>query len=543
MARLKLDPLKVLTLFPPNKPPRPIQVQAVHDICSIYNNPNKEFVLLEQPVGAGKSLVARAFGLALNNNAYYLTLTQQLQEQYTEEFAKDGFVPLMGRAKFPCHIAPTCADGKHAGCKANESGSCAYINAREKALNAPHLVANYHSFWFNVSKTSAQDKERAATQRDLLVIDECHAVEGFLLDQVGLTVKLDKLAAIIGKMLPPLPNETESAQPYFEYIEQQLVPSIENYLKVWGKRGTIDPRTREDLETMLMKCSYVLHKRDDRWVPEREEDQTTHNLKQGFFSLKPLYVQNIAPRMYKLGDFRIFMSGTILDAYTYCSALGLDPARGAIFTYDSPFKVENRLVYAGGLNMSFKQRKEVWPQMAQMVMGALQHHSKEKGLLLCPSNKMLNYIETGDRFVDGGVWKGLPSDLRKRLIRAAGEDRSAEYKRHLLSKEPTVLAASGYWEGANLEGEASRFQIIPQVPRPPWTGQIKARAEADPKWYSWMTFTKMLQGLGRSVRGPDDHAITYVFDGDFIKEVKKGDKGMIPLWVRTSVIDTTKKEK
>ncbi len=541
--RKPLDPKKVLALFPSAKPPRELQVQAITDICAGYNE-GKEFVLVEVPVGGGKSLIARALGMALGNDAYYLTLTQQLQEQYTEEFADDGFTALYGRAKFDCHMGGTCADGKHAGCKANESNSCPYVTAKVNALGAPHTVANYHSYWFNVGQSAGKrsKEDGVSSNRKLIVVDEAHAVEGFLLDQVGLSVKLDKLAAIVGKVLPRLPDDVDSPEPYFKYIEEHIIPTIKNYVETWSRRGVIDPKTRDDLLTLFEKCKYVLSKRDERWIPEREEDRDTGKLKQGFFSLKPLYVQNIAPRMYASGDFKVFMSGTILDAYTYCTALGLDPSKGAIYTYDSPFKRENRLVYAGGMDLSFKKRAEVWPQMAQMVEDALNHHANVKGLLLCPSNKMLDYIENGDRRVDGGAWRGLSPKNRERMVRAAGEDRSASYRWHISNPKPTVLAASGYWEGADLKGDASRFQIIPQVPRPMWSGQIKARAEVDSKWYTWMTFTKMLQGLGRSVRGPEDHAVTYVFDRDFLKEVKRGNNGMIPLWVRSAVVDTTKVE-
>ena len=45
---------------------------------------------------------------------------------------------------------------------------------------------------------------------------------------------------------------------------------------------------------------------------------------------------------------------------------------------------------------------------------------------------------------------------------------------------------------------------------------------------------KLLQGCGRSIRGPTDYAATYVMDRDFRKELKHN-KSLIPLWVRSSV--------
>ncbi len=849
--RTPLDFDHVVSLFPEPYKPREIQLQAIRDIVDAYNN-GAEFVLLEVPVGGGKSLIAATIGRALSDDAWYLTLTEQLQKQYTRDFAESlGFEPLLGRGKFKCSKGAnmTCAEGKHETPKCG--GGCPYVEAKARALEAPHTVANFHSFYFNVGmgigrkrkKTDPindYDMQPADYMRRLLVMDECfpagveispgvtietvkvgdlvpsydedsrqvvqrkvvrlfrrapsalvrvtlsdtstvvctpehpfftergwvnaidlplsnvlkvqhgsetnspcvnstdlrrlfhemdgdasqgrqsgsrerttpdeeallgemqgrvrvnhrslsgrtscklgtddaaqpdayagseapndggacssrelassgsrgerprdaatasvavsgfgaavgdgshhpygentgsadsfqsgpcehstdvggrsgrefaqgaqppsrgpaqggilawvgvdrvevlepgsdgrfgglcptgqvynievegthtyfangvtvhncHVGESFLLDQVGITVKLDKLAGTISKHFKPLPypNETadEEAGPYLEYVKNEVLPAVREY--VTRSSSYLDPKTKDELNSLIGKLTWATQNPDIEWIPERSTDMKTKRRTNAWFSLKPLRVASWGPQLYgAASDFKLFMSGTILDPATFCRGLGLDHTVGEFFTYDSPFPVENRPIWAGDLDMTFNKRDEVWPVMVKQVEALMESHPNQKGLLLCPSNAMLDYIE-----------KGLNYKQRSRLIRAAGEDRTAEYQRHMQGSAPSVLAASGYWEGADLKGSASEFQIIPSVPRPIWQGQIKARAMKERAWYAWITWAKMLQGLGRSVRSETDKAVTYVLDRDFKKELLKKNS-LIPKWVASSV--------
>ncbi len=220
----------------------------------------------------------------------------------------------------------------------------------------------------------------------------------------------------------------------------------------------------------------------------------------------------------------LLMSATVLDATQLVTSLGLDPTVGDYIQLPCIFPPENRPVYVSHLDMSFKARDESWPRMRQAVENILNHHKNEKGFLLCPSDKMLKYIQ-----------KGLSPSNAARLILAHGEGRDAKYNEHIQSKSPTVLAASGFWEGADLKGDSSRFQIIPQLPRAHWSGQVKARAQKDPTWYRHKTMTKLIQGMGRSVRTEEDYATTYILDGDFRSELNRKFGSLVPDWLREAV--------
>lgn len=511
---MKLSKDAVLKNFPLPKP-RDMQVEAIERIVAAYVN-GADYAVLEAPVGTGKSAIAMAVARTFKQS-YMLTLTEQLQEQYLRDFERFGMRTLKGRGKFTCHsLGPkaTCAEGKHVtpACKA-----CPYQRAKQAAFEADHIVANYHSHLFNIGMQGVdEDGEEGAQMRPLLVVDEAHAMENFLLDAVGITVRLNKLSVVV----PPPPDEEETAYPYLAYIREELLPKLKEELK-----RVVDPKAKDDLLSLMGKLGMVLSTADDiRWIPERGTLMGSQAVDKSWFSLKPLYVSRWGHQLYGHGQRQLFMSGTILSASQFVHSVGLDPMKGDHIELDSPFPVENRPIYVGGLPMAKKDRDSSWPIMAKMVENLLTAHSKEKGLLLCPSNEMLKYIQ-----------QRLGRTNASRLIFAAGENRMEQYNRHITGRGPTVLAASGFWEGADLKGDASRFQIIPQAPRPMWKGQIAARAQAPggDNWYRWQTWQKFLQGTGRSVRSETDSAVTYCFDRSLREELKRSDS-MIPKWVRAA---------
>jgi Rad3-related DNA helicase len=534
---MKLNFDKVMKLFPLEKP-RDIQVQAIRDIVGSYNN-DAEFVISEVPVGGGKSGIAIALARALGDNSYILTLTEQLQNQYVRDFSDLGVVALKGRGKFHCTKLggeSTCADGKLelSGSSQCPPDRCPYQVAKADALNSPHTVANYHSYLYNVGMGAGRKPKRGepkfdfdvdSPMRELTVIDEAHAMENFLLDVVSLTVKVDKLPFAVG--LPP--NERSDFEPYRVYLINELQPRLAEYLEKSAKRGTLDSKTKDELGQLAFKIADVLKSAEEEaWVPEREEVRDgSGRLIQTSFALKPLYVRRYGRWLTGFGKFKLLMSGTILNAHKVAESVGLDPEKGDAFVYDSPFPVENRPVYVGNLSMKMKDRDDSWPIMVKMVANIFNAHPTEKGLLLVPSNAMLDYIIKN---LPGG-----PSgSLARRIIKASGGERMDNYQRHIDSKSPSVLGAPGFWEGADLKGDASRFQIIPAIPRAFWQGQVAARAAKDHGWYDWVNYTKLLQGFGRSVRSETDTAVTYLFDRDFRVECKRSGS-LIPKWVRDSV--------
>jgi Rad3-related DNA helicase len=84
-----------------------------------------------------------------------------------------------------------------------------------------------------------------------------------------------------------------------------------------------------------------------------------------------------------------------------------------------------------------------------------------------------------------------------------------EYKGEL----PAVLVSPSMFEGIDLPGDLSRFQILVKAPFPSLGDKrMKFILDHHPDLYNVITIMKMVQGAGRSVRSMEDHAVTYCLD-------------------------------
>jgi Rad3-related DNA helicase len=101
--------------------------------------------------------------------------------------------------------------------------------------------------------------------------------------------------------------------------------------------------------------------------------------------------------------------------------------------------------------------------------------------------------------------------------------------------EPTVLLSPSMTEGLDLRDDLSRFQIVAKVPYASLADPyVKTRMELDPDWYQLQTALTLVQALGRSVRSSDDHAISYIIDGDFARFMSQA-QSILPDWWLDSI--------
>lgn len=491
----------ILSHFPPGFTPRPIQVDILKRTVAAFEA-GKRFVILEAPPGVGKSLyavtLARAYG-----PAYILTLTKQLQAQYSGDFGPIGARELKGRAAFQCpNCGDTCAIGGKKFKYPKQCTPCDYKTAKKRAFRAPICICNYASYMANVNPMQGG-------QRPLLVCDESHELDQTLLDHISITIAAGTLPIPVREPFP-LANDVDAC---FDWLVGFLVDAA-NY-----DRERLSEKAEIELEHLEKKAAYALECRSrEKWIVEPVEGKTG-------FALKPLTVRSFGEeRVFQYGERVLLMSATILDAEKMADSLGIDPAEMAFVSAPCPFPKEHRQVVASTLNMTMGHRNRSWPAMVAQIQAIMEGHNEEKGLLLTPSNEMLKYIQGG-----------LSQDQAHRLVLASGATRLVEYNRHCDSTEPTVLAACGYWEGADLFGDRSRFQIIPAIPRPCWKGQIAARGKMDPRWYRMKSIAKLLQGTGRSVRSGSDFCVTYVLDGALRQEAEAPDS-LLPDWFREAIV-------
>ena len=86
----------------------------------------------------------------------------------------------------------------------------------------------------------------------------------------------------------------------------------------------------------------------------------------------------------------------------------------------------------------------------------------------------------------------------------------------MAKKKGLVIMGPSILEGLNMIDDKSRFQIFLKVPFPHLGDKyVAAKLEFSQAWYDWKTSIHILQGVGRSIRTPEDWAVTYMLDGCF----------------------------
>lgn len=165
----------ILSCAPESVTLRDVQVKA---LLWVQENWEKlKVIILNMPVGAGKSIVAMTICEWIKRNGLgktaTITPTKILQDQYVKDFT---WVPMLkGMESYACHATPAgnCKATKQALDKCCAKG-CPYIATRTVCQLAPVSLYNFHSYrWNKMWKRN-------------VIIDEGHNAAGFLFEMFSL---------------------------------------------------------------------------------------------------------------------------------------------------------------------------------------------------------------------------------------------------------------------------------------------------------------------------------------------------------------------
>jgi ATP-dependent DNA helicase DinG len=190
------------------------------------------------------------------------------------------------------------------------------------------------------------------------------------------------------------------------------------------------------------------------------------------------------------------------------------------------FPVEGRRVWATPIaSMTHKNKAQAYPLMAQGVRGLLAHHADERVL-----------IHTVSYDLAGHLMKSLLSTLgpaRKRLMTYRdARDRDAVIERYRRT-EGAVLVAPSLERGVDFKGDDCRVVVVCKVPYPNLGDkQVGARfhSKGGRTWYSVQTVRSLVQMTGRGTRSEDDFSTSYVLDKQFVENVWRKSKQLLPTW-------------
>ncbi|MDE0090309.1 MAG: ATP-dependent DNA helicase [Thaumarchaeota archaeon] len=520
--------------------PRPIQTRILSEIESCVGSGYTNIVLCA-PTGVGKSLVgvtvARHFG-----GSFVVTASKNLQNQYVGDFA--FLSPVKGKSNFACHqimseqkmddevyaarngmtcekgrcVTKKTVDGKQIvdTCRFKPtikqvdeddcpSEPCPYYVQKYRGLLSPHSLWNYSSY-FQIIKFG-QSLFGQYLERPVSIFDEAHTLEDQIVQFIGYDIRQRHLEEAeihadrydLGSVEDTLEIITEIAKYYsgrIRDVEESVSPeSLPDFRILSRLRSIYEEAAHARQEISSDMGNFVVNR------PETDADGNIRTI-----SVKPIDVSGFAGEFFT-SKHNLFMSATI-DKPSFCENMGLDPDSVAIVDApESPFPLEHRTVEMLRVrHLNYRSTPADEAAVISKIDELMDRHADARGLVLTSSVSKCYYI-----------LKGLSERNRRRVKICHSTNPDGRTQGEIIAEhrdEPrSVLLSSSLWEGVDLKDDMSRFQIIAKVPYPNYSEErTRAKMRKFPRWYASRTLTKLLQGLGRSVRSEQDWARTYILD-------------------------------
>lgn len=525
-------PMSAMDYFPLPEA-RPDQERVIPEIEKAFLN-GYSTVLLEAPVGSGKSAIALSLALHYGSS-HILTPRKSLQDQYYEDFHKH-LVLMKGRGSYPCYPNPdtdqrvldsaagladsalpydkacsvvasgrsppfegiSCADGP---CTKDKSESrrvykacieatdaepdgkrpCPYRLAVGYANANNHVVHNLHGFIFQTSFAGW------FSEREIMIVDECHDMVGIVRDMLTKKVRIPHVISAEGIELPELSDPIEK---WVEFLSQ---PNI------CPREGSTEHK--EYFEALDLMIKYQLKD----FVVDVDEDPYYSNTKLTFI---PKNIGNAAEALIlRYGKRRLLMSGTIYDKEDFCRRNGLKSEETYFIRLESSFPTKNRPIIMKDrlmVDTSFKMMDENFPQLIENMKHVLNTFPDKRGLIHAPSYAMSYKIAAA-----------LGSE---RVISHEPENFMSQLNYFLtLSQENAVFISPTCQQGVDLKDDRARFQMIVRVPfLSSQDPLVKSMLEdRNFSWYNLQALIVFGQMLGRPVRSDKDWGYTILLDSRF----------------------------
>ncbi len=500
-------------------------------------------VIIEAPTGIGKSVIATTVIKVLKSldrdfRSTIMTATKNLQQQY-QRTPKVDIVDLMGKDNYPCPIG--CGPYNSAKCrqtvakhKCTPKHECPYVVRRLKWCHVADIRSTNNSFMIEACTEIVCTPE---TRTNLTVSDECHKLPDHLIEHT--TVKIDERDLYaVSNMFSDL-KILDLTRAYFESLSGHEVGSV---VKVEGqfREALIDLSTAISTAHARLKIALEKHKAN-KTEPSMAVLEVISEL-QGIedkakiftdtesscvilherdamnlgVTIKPVFASDVAEfGLFRKGDYHLHMSATICGVKEYAAALGIPPGQYEAIVIPNPIPVEQRRIHVVPIvKMSGPADDAKLRALVNAIDGVIDSHKGENGIIHTVSYKLAESIKNLSRHKG----KMLVSGKQKEIMEAlqSGKDR--------------IILSPSIEEGVDLKGDLSRFQILAKVPYG-FLGDalVKLRAERYPTSYNRSAVLRIVQACGRSVRGVDDYAETYILDSSFEGLLKRA-SDLFPSW-------------
>jgi Rad3-related DNA helicase len=405
---------------------------------------------------------------------------------------------------------------------------CAYTVAKNTAIKSTLAVANVAYF------LTIANYQNEFTNEPLLIVDEADVLENELMNFIEVVISR-KHVAMLGLGKPKLVTKPES---WLEWIRQKAVPRIHNEIKHVTKDDVAEMTPGEKKEyralaNALMKLRLIGGWDRKRWEWVEDYEITNWILdgyREGRIVFKPVKVDELAREfLWTHGQKWLLMSASIISAQQMAQDLGLEPNEWRSVSIGSTFPVERRPLYVDPTaNMTFAAMRDTDAKkiMLSRIRKLVDWHSDDRVLVHAVSYPLAKYLASGLKHT-GRV-----------ITYTNARDREGALAAFRASENGVAVAAS--WDrGVDLPGDECRVQIIPKVPYPALGDKqtsTRLHSKGGQGWFSMLTARTMVQMTGRAMRSEDDFCETYILDQQFITNVYRKNRYLLPEWWQEALV-------
>ena len=543
-------------------------------------------ILLEAPVGSGKSPIAIAFSRYLKES-HILTPRKGLQDQYRDDFS-DTVKIMKGRSAYPClprttplnpantddaentsipdsgedqykseynqvseaikkgNRIPTtstthdCSDGpckrdgpRYTSCTLDGDRPCPYDIAMDIAMQHPYVVHNMHSFFFQ------SNFALRFGPKNLIVIDEAHQLEDITRGFLSTTVHIhDRNTPDLSTLPDNMNGEVVEWVDWFlkqrgfsDFIPQQGQPygtSLASYMRKKLKTKDLPDDEAQFVEKIdKLMCS--------NWSPEdftvSYEHINQHNHYKFVFT--PINLKGAPKSLYlNYGEYRLIMSGTIYNKDAYCRGVGLDPDEVLFLRIESTFPLKHRPIYAKQELMTDNSYKgwngedsDNYTRMLDNILTVLDKYPDYKGLIHAPS-----YYDAHR------ICEDIDKRGNSRLMTHERNDFIGRLNEFYERQDNSVFVSPICQQGVDMKDDRARFQMVLRIPYLNASDAfVKYMIKKNFAWYNYQALILFGQQIGRVVRSEEDFGATYLMDSRFPSFLKRNSK-YLPKWLRDAIV-------
>lgn len=202
----------------------------------------------------------------------------------------------------------------------------------------------------------------------------------------------------------------------------------------------------------------------------------------------------------------------------------------ATVSIPSTFPPTRRPIYIYPIaEMSRKNKAHAYPLVAKAVERILDRHPTDRILVHTVSYDLNEYLLAA-----------LPNHSSRIQTYKSSSEKQRAIDRYIYSPASVLLAPS-LDRGIDLRGDDCRVIIVCKVPFPSLGDkQVSAKlySSGGQTWYSVKTVRSLVQMTGRGMRSEDDSCESYILDAQFINNIYRRSKNLLPQWWREALVMT-----